>query len=170
MNLVEFLMKNRNNKGMLAALRRGLVPASETAAWPYLARFGGVGNSHSARAVRTVAGLFAHHPENCAEGNFGDTCRKLCGEQEACGVVGTDGAPVPPGPMERKFEWLLASGTDNVCARVARVVLYAKSRGVAVNYASLERDLAGWANPRVRESWAKAFWSPFKKDEGGIAS
>ncbi|MBQ9405639.1 MAG: type I-E CRISPR-associated protein Cse2/CasB [Desulfovibrio sp.] len=171
MSLMEFLLKNRENRGALAALRKGLTPATETRAWPLLARFGGIGQTPGARAVRTVAGLFAHHPRSCDAGNMGDTCRALCGQDEhPWETVDGTGKAVPPGPMARKFAWLLAADTEEICGRVARVVFYAKSKDVPVNYAQLEKDLARW--PRAREAWAVAFWTTGKPDnaEDGEAS
>jgi CRISPR system Cascade subunit CasB len=168
---MEFLLKNRENRGALAALRQGLAPATEMRAWPLLARFGGIGRTPGARAVRTVAALFAHHPRNCDAGNMGDTCRALCGQDEhPWETADGTGKAVPPGPMSRKFSRLLAADAEEICERVARVVLYAKSKGIAVNYAQLEKDLAGW--PRAREAWAGAFWATGKPDsaEGEEAS
>lgn len=158
MSLMEFLLKNREDRGLLAALRQGLAQATEMRAWPYLARFGGIGQKADARAVRTVAGLFAHHPENCESGNMGDTCRELCrGTDEDPGKA-TDS----PGPVGRKFGWLLAADKEEICGRTARIVLYAKSRGIPVNYARLQEDLTHW--PRAREAWADAFWAEGKAD------
>ncbi|MCH5277631.1 MAG: type I-E CRISPR-associated protein Cse2/CasB [Desulfovibrionaceae bacterium] len=153
MTLMEFLLKNRENRGLLATLRQGLVPATETRAWPWLGRFDGIGQTPRARAVRTVAGLFGHHPENCDSGNMGDTCREFCrGTDEDPGKA-TD----TPGPVGRRFGWLLAADAEEIGDRVTRIVLYAKSKGIPVNYAQLQKDLERW--PRAREAWAGAFWA-----------
>ena len=158
MTLMEFLLKNSENRGVLAMLRQSLIPAKEMRAWPILSRFGGIGRSSGARAVRTVAALFAHHPQNSDTGNMGNTCRALCvSDEHPWEAVDGTGRAVPPGPMSRKFIRLLESDAEEICERTARIVLYAKSRRIPVNYAQLEADLAGW--PRAREAWARAFWA-----------
>ncbi len=164
-SLTDFLQRNADNRGVMATLRQGLTPATETRAWPLLAQFNGIGRKADARAVRTVAALFAHHPAMSDTGNMGDTCRALCNDNEhPWETVDAKGKAIAPGPMSRKFSWLLASDTDEIFERVARMVLYAKSKGVPVNYAQLEKDLARWTDQRVREAWASAFWAPKAMD------
>ncbi len=163
--LTEFLLCNRKNKGVMATLRRALVASTEMRAWPLLLRFGGVGGDHRARTVRTVAGLFAHHPENCDMGNMGVVCRALCSsDEQPWKNVDDQGNAVSPGPMARKFMYLLSADREEICERVARVVLYAKSRNIPVNYSALEQDLLFW--PRAREAWAGAFWALPQSDDG----
>lgn len=164
--LLDFLHKNRENRGVLAALRQGLVLATEMRAWPWLARYGGIGSTPRARAVRTVAGLFAHHPEACATGSMGTTCRALCSpDEKPWESVDATGKATAPGPMARRFGYLLAADATEICERVARMVLYAKSKGVPVNYAQLEKDLAQWPHGGVRERWAGDFWAAQKSDD-----
>ncbi len=169
MNLMDFLLRNKENRGVLATLRQGLIPAKEMRAWPLLAPFGGIGQTPGARAVRTVAGLFASHPQNCFAGNLGDTCREFCNNTDEFPWIMVDNN-FAPGPVARKFSWMLAADAEEICGRVARIVLYAKSKGVPVNYAQLEKDLASW--PRAREAWARSFWAIGKTDstEGEAAS
>ncbi len=165
--LMEFLLCNRENKGVMATLRRALVASTEMRAWPLLLRFGGVGGDHRARTVRTVAGLFAHHPANSDIGNMGTVCRALCSPDEQPWKNGDEHDPNkvnPPGPMTRKFMYLLSANREEICERVARVVLYAKSRGIPVNYSALEQDLLFW--PRARETWAGVFWALPQEDDG----
>ena len=173
MELMEFLLKNRENRGVLATLRCALVENREMRAWPLLAVLGGIGDTPGARSVRTVAGLFASHPENCTEGNMGSVCRALCtGDEKPWNVTDGQGESVQPGPMARKFMYLLNADPDEIHARVRRLVLYAKTQGIPVNYAGLEKDLRSW--PRPREAWARSFFAPEKREEhseqGGTAS
>ena len=159
-SLMEFLQNNRDNRGVLAALRQGLVPTTEMRAWPWLVRHGGVGTEQRAQAVRTVAGLFAHHPEACATGSMGTTCRALCSpDEKPWESVDATGKAIAPGPMARRLGYLLAADAGEICERVARVVLYAKSKDIPINYAQLEKDLAQWPRYGVRERWASDFWA-----------
>lgn len=164
MSLLDFLQTNKDNRGVLAALRKALAPTTETRAWPYLVQFDGIGSTPKARAVRTVAGLFAYHPVNCGAGNMGDTCRALCRDtdEHPWETVDASGRAVAPGPVGRKFGWLLAADAEEICGRVIRMVLYAKSKDIPVNYAQLEKDLVNW--PRAREAWARNFWAVEKAD------
>lgn len=163
-DLMEFLLRNRENKGVMATLRRALVENTEMRAWPLLAKFGGIGSSPRARAVRTVAGLFAYHPEHCETGNMGTVCRALCSsEEQPWSSVDEQGKASSPGPVARKFMYLLSANREEICERVARVVLYAKSQGIRVNYGALEQDLEKW--PRAREAWAGIFWASPQADD-----
>lgn len=160
--LMDFLSRNASNKRVMATLRCGLVETTEMRAWPLLAHLGGIGNKQQSIAVRTVAGLFALHSLNCESGNMGTVCRLLCGTEEKPWdnrSVQNDG----PGAMERRFLYLINADREEICARVCRLVRYAHSQEIPVNYAALEKDLATW--PRAREAWASAFWAPVKNDE-----
>lgn len=168
--LMEFLLRNADNKRMMALLRCGLVENTEMRAWPLLAHLDGIGNGQQARAVRTVAGLFALHPRNCASGNMGTVCRQLCGGDETPWKNDTETGS-GPGPVERRFLYLLNADRDEICGRVCRLVRYAGGRDIPVNYAALENDLATW--PRARETWAATFWAPMADapaEAGGEAS
>ena len=163
--LMEFLLRNANNKRVMATLRCGLVENTEMRAWPLLAHLDGIGNRQRARAVRTVAGLFALHPHNCTSGNMGTVCRRLCSSDEKPWARDTETSS-GPGPMERRFLYLLNADRDEICGRVCRLVQYAGSKDIPVNYAVLEKDLSEW--PRARESWATAFWDPMTGERGEV--
>ena len=104
--LMEFLLRNADNKRVMATLRCGLVESTEMRAWPLLAHLDGIGSSQRARAVRTVAGLFALHPRDCSSGNMGTVCRQLCGSDETpwSSVPGADYSPCHRG---RRFLYMI---------------------------------------------------------------
>lgn len=163
-DLMDFLQRNADNRGVMATLRHALVDKTEMRAWPLLAGLKGIGPSQQAKAVRTVAALFAYHPQSCDEGNMGTVCRHLCREDEhPWESTDRQGKAVSPGPMSRRFMHLLSADREEICTRTARVVLYAKSKEIPVNYAALEKDLASW--PRAREAWASAFWATTQTEE-----
>ena len=170
--LIKFLQNNCENKRVLASLRQGLVKTTEFRAWPLLVRFGGIGPEFRARVVRTVAGLFAYHPKMITVGNMGTTCRRLCNPEieKPWEDMDATGKVVQPGPVSRKFSYLLAAECDEICDRVIRIVFYAKSKLIPINYEALETDLRMW--PKSREYWAKSFWNCDEKtaDEGKEAS
>ena len=161
--LLDYLqnLKARDDRGAFADLRCALTESRKHRAWPLLAPFGGIGEGHAARVVQTIAGLFAHYPLIMNNGNLGDTCRGLMSDDEWSEYLGERKA----GPMTRRFQYLLAADRDEVCGRVARIVLYAKSKDVPVNFKQLHTDLFYWSDV-VRVRWAKSFWQA--EEEGGI--
>lgn len=160
MILMDWLRRQKEQRGVLAQLRCGLVKSKEQRAWPLLARFDGI-EGYKGQVVRTIAALYASHPEetNTAnKSNMGTLCLRLCGDGE------TPWQDEKPGPMAMRLQYLLAAETEEICQRVARLVLRCKSSGIPVNYEQLYTDLLHWEKPsareRVRQSWAQHFWAP----------
>ncbi|WP_298272440.1 type I-E CRISPR-associated protein Cse2/CasB [Geobacter sp.] len=150
-NLLERLRRCKDDRGMMANLRCILVENKKHRAWPALNRLGVAIDDHVAAFV---AGLYATHPEETSNGNFGVTCKAI--EQKRGDKRGDDNKLTP---TERRFQHLLAAGRDEVLERAMRMVLMAKSQGVPVNYAKLESDLRFWTE-RTKTEWAAAFWAP----------
>lgn len=154
--LVQWLRTQKARRGVLAQLRCGIVPGKQQRAWPLLARFDGI-EGHKGEVVRTIAALFAAHPEESVSGSMGGVCRKLRSDDER-----RDNEK--PGPMGMRFQQLLAAETAEVCPRVVRLILRAKAQGIPVNYEQLQEDLLHWEAPqkrkRVQERWAQQFWAP----------
>lgn len=150
-SLFERLDKFKENRGMMANLRCILVKNKKHRAWPVLHRLGvAVDNDISA----FVAGLFATHPEVTATGNFGATCKAI---ERQRGDMASDDNKLTP--IERRFQHLLsAEDGDEVKQRVLRMLLMAKSQGIAVNYEKLLIDLRYW-NDRTKTEWATAYWA-----------
>lgn len=160
--LLDYLqkLKKRDNRGAFADLRCALVESRKHRAWPLLAPFGGIGEKHPERVIQTIAGLFAYHPLTTATGNMGDTCRSLMSDDERAEYF----QERKIGPMTRRFQYLLAASHDEVCERVIRLVLFAKSKEVPVNYGQLQSDLRYWSDS-IRVRWAKSFWQVEEKEE-----
>ena len=154
--LVQWLRTQKERRGVLAQLRCGIVSGKQHRAWSLLARFDGI-EGHRGEVVRTIAALYAAHPEESVSGSMGSVCRRLCSDDERRDDE-------KPGPMSVRFQHLLAAETAEVCPRVVRLILRAKVGGVPVNYAQLQEDLLQWEFPqqrrRVQERWAKQFWAP----------
>lgn len=154
--LVQWLRTQKERRGVLAQLRCGIVPGKQQRAWPLLARFDGI-EGHKGEVVRTIAALYAAHPDESPSGSMGSMCRKLCSGDEKPDDE-------KPGPIGVRFQHLLAAETAEVCPRVVRLVLRAKVRGIPVDYEQLQEDLLQWAFPQkrkyVQERWAQQFWAP----------
>lgn len=153
--LLERLRKYKDDRGMMANLRCILVENKKHRAWPALSRLGiKIGNTHELKVPAYVAGLYATHPEDTSNSNFGTTCKII--EQKRGDKRNDDNKLTP---TERRFQHLLSAGKDEVCERVKRMVLMAKSQGVPVNYAQLGIDLRYWSD-RTKTEWAASFWTP----------
>lgn len=149
--LLERLRKYKDDRGMMANLRCILVDNKKHRAWPALNRLGvAIDNDISAY----VAGLFATHPEEMTNGNFGATCKAIAVRR---GDKRSDDNKLTS--TERRFQHLLtAEKGDELQGRVLRMVLMAKSQGVPVNYEKLEIDLKFWSD-RTKTEWATTFWT-----------
>lgn len=149
--LLERLRKCQDDRGMMANLRCILVDNKKHRAWPVLNR---LGLEIDKEIPAFVAGLFATHPEVSSNGNFGATCKAI--EQKRDDKRGDDSKLTP---TERRFQHLLAASRSEMPDRVKRMVLMAKSQGVAVNYEKLLHDLQYWGD-RTKTEWAASFWTP----------
>lgn len=133
-----FLRGMKNDRGAMANLRCALKPAQRHRAWPLLASVGGIGRP----IHETLAGLYAHHPDEIHAGNLGVTCRQLSGEHNSIGA---------------RFSRLLTCSREEICERLVPVILAAKAKGVPVNYEQLFADLCYWGD-KVKERWAREYW------------
>lgn len=149
--LLERLRKYKDDRGIMANLRCILVENKKHRAWPALNRLGvSINDNISA----FIAGLYATHPDEMSDGNFGNTCRAI-GQRR--GDNRSDDSKLTP--TERRFQHVLAAErTDELHKRVMRMILMAKSHNVPVNYAKLESDLKYWSD-RKKTEWAAAFWT-----------
>lgn len=144
------LRRARNDRGKLAALRRGLTdnPRLHVDAWPVIASLGGdIGQP----VFVAVAALFASHPEESNARNLGETCRRIAQGE------GKDIAE----SFERRFRRLIASGdVTDVIDQIRSWVCLAASKNVGVNYESLFADLWNWSwyADDIRVKWARSFW------------
>ena len=146
------LRRLRDDRGKLAALRRGLTdnPRLHVDAWPVVASLGGEIGADS--VFTAVAALYASHPqEDSRARNFGETCRR---------IAQGDGKEIIES-FERRFRRLLACGeTTDVVGQLRSWVRLAAGKGTGVNYESLFADLRGWRwyADDIRVQWARSFW------------
>ena len=141
----------RHDRGALAALRRGLSPATVMDAWPVVARLGGDIGQPGESVFVDIAALFATHPVESSARNFGDTCR----------AIATDAKGALIDSHERRFRRLLASdSSSDLSGQLRTWIRLAASNGVGVNYESLFADLWNWRwyTDDIRVQWARSFW------------
>jgi len=121
--LLERLRKYKDDRAMMANLRCIHVESKIHRAWPALNRLG-VAIDDNVSAY--VAGLFATHPEETPNGNFGTTCKSI---EQRRGDKRSDDNKLTP--TERRFQHLLTAETGaELNNRVLRMILMAKSQGV----------------------------------------
>lgn len=143
--------KARDDRGMMANLRCILVENKKHRAWPPLSRLGVAIDDADASFI---AGLYATHPEETHNGNFGATCKAIELKKDM-----NRGDDSKLSPTERRFQHLLAAENgEELYARILRMVLMAKAADVPVNYAKLEIDLKKKEDWRKTE-WAASFWN-----------
>lgn len=157
--LLNFLRRNTEDRGVMAALRCLLITEQRFRGWQQIAALGAIGEL----PVETIAGLYALHPmEEIKDGyNFGDACRLLA----ACRNKGGDSLN---SPFDRRFRRLLAcSSKEELCAHLTDIVRGMKSEAIPINYERLYEDISWWGDA-VRERWAIHYWSNRKESEENV--
>ena len=140
----------RNDRGALAALRRGLGRNDGAApeVFPHVAPYVPSGDNREGRdwPYYLTATLFALHPKAGAQGDLGWTCRQLGAHDSAV----------------KRFQALLASDPSQLPARLRQVVSLAAAHkhGVPIDWARLLRHLRHWDHPDgwVQRQWARSYW------------
>ena len=152
------LQARREDRGLMADLRRGLSKATASRSWPYIAQWCNLKNDRQRTIFQTVAASFAFNPNTTSEGNMGTTMRQLAtGDgREADGLK----------TFEARFRRFLSCDTfSEVCERLPTVIRTTRAKGVVINHEELFKDLHYWGD-RVKIRWAHAYWSDVQKEEG----
>lgn len=148
--LVDYLLKNKDDRGFLASLRRGLGRSvgENAALYQYVGAF--VHEDWQAGDVFLLATLFALHPAHTGKGNMGD---HLLAYTRA---VSDDAATT------RRFTQLLNLRRDSLDTPLRQHISLLKSQEIAVNWHRLMRDLQQWGHPAryIQKQWARAYWPP----------
>lgn len=156
-DFVQYLTNLAGDRGKLATLRRGLIESQAQATWPLLSRFMNFDNPYQIKALQTVAGLFAYHPRNTDNGNFGSLCYRIVDTEEKQKIAQGESSPI-----SRHFQYALAANGEEIFPRVRRLVLRARKEETPVNYIQLTDDLLGWQSPYKKDGiklkWGKEFW------------
>ena len=148
---VTYLESLREERGALAALRRGLGQPPGTVASMYRYVVPWVSDDAPPwreAAYYTIAALFASHSAPGGKGNMGThfaQTRRPGGDDTA---------------IERRFTVLLAAHADDLDTYLRQAVSYLRSKEVPVNWHQLLSDTMAWGHPGryVQKRWARAFW------------
>ena len=159
----------RQDRGVLARLRRGLSEKTRQEAWTVLGpQFGPMAVDNP--VYETVAGCFAlrpviwkplDNPREEAKRNFGWTfLNARLAEPDGKKKMGNEKEP------HARFRRLLAcSNQDEICRHVRHAIRLANSKEKDVNYRKLFEDLWWW-NDRTKVEWAKAYWEVREETAG----
>ncbi len=156
-------LAQREDRGALAALRRGLgqPPGTVAAMYPYVVPWlPDEARPWQEAAYYVVAALFALHPAPGGVGNLGDGFRRA--ERPAEGAE----SDARNEANERRFVALLAAHPDDLAERLRQAVSYLASQDVPVNWGQLFQDLAHWGDVsrRVQNRWAQSYWGRVRQE------
>jgi len=143
-------LAEKENRGALAALRRGLgqPPGTVAEMYRYVIPFlPDDPKPWQENAYYLVAALYAYHPDATPYGNVGKHLANTRSE-------GGEDA------LERRFTALLAAHADDLPEYLRQAVSFLKSKDQPVNWHQIIRDLQTWGHPDrfVQKQWANAFW------------
>jgi CRISPR system Cascade subunit CasB len=148
---VSYLEGLRDDRGALAALRRGLgqPPGTVASMYRYVVPWLPDGAKPSQEAAcYQIAAFFAYHPEAGGVGNMGDHFGRTRSPQ------GDDTA------IERRFTALLGAHSDDLPLYLRQAVSFLRSKEIPINWHQLFHDLRRWGYQSriVQKDWARAFW------------
>jgi CRISPR system Cascade subunit CasB len=148
---VSYLEGLRDDRGALAALRRGLGQPPGTVADMYRYVVPWLREDAAARqeaAYYLAASLFGYHSAEGGTGSMGDHFARARDPQ------GDNTA------IERRFTALLAAHSEDLPFYLRQAISILRSKDVPVNWHQLLTDVLAWGHPDryVQQRWAKAFW------------
>ncbi|MDO9545156.1 MAG: type I-E CRISPR-associated protein Cse2/CasB [Pelolinea sp.] len=149
-DFITYLEALKDERGKLAALRRGLgmPPGTCAAMYPVVAvRLPRNCSSFEEQRHYLIAALFGSHPLSQEQGNMGDHMRRASGEKITTAV-------------ERRFTRLLGLHWEDLANELRQTVSFLRSKGTPVNWHQLFFDLRYWGHEDrfVQRKWANAFW------------
>ncbi|MCC6998528.1 MAG: type I-E CRISPR-associated protein Cse2/CasB [Deltaproteobacteria bacterium] len=149
--MIDFLIEaaSRDDRALLAQLRRAASRETEAAAYPIVARFfPAQANPWLEGVLVDVAVLFAEHPEQ-GERSLAGGLRQLA-DREGSG----DG-------VERRFVALLGAHAEDVTHHLRHAVALLRGAEIALDWNDLFDTLRNWGHPDrfAQRRWARAFWS-----------
>lgn len=144
-------LQQREDRGALAALRRGLgqPPGTVYSMFPYVVPWLPNDAPRSYEdGYFLVASLFAYHPQSGGAGNMGDHFARTRDPQ------GDNTA------IERRFTALLAAHREDLPTYLRQAVGFLRTKEIPINWHRLFRHIQHWDHPSgyVQREWARSFW------------
>jgi CRISPR type I-E-associated protein CasB/Cse2 len=156
-NLLKFLESRKEDRRLMADLRRGLSEATASRAWPHVAEWCDLAADYQRTIFQTVMAAYAHHPSHTDKGNMGHVMRRI--------AMGDGKGEEGLNTFDSRFRrFLTCNSAQEVCQHLKGVIRAAAQKGLAINYIQLIKDLWYWGE-RVKIRWASAYWG--SDTEGG---
>lgn len=152
--LVAYLLEHRDDRAILAALRRGLgmQPGEAPDMLPYVVPFVNYSGWRETVAY-LIASLFGLHPSHTPNGNMGAHVRQLAPSKSEANEA-----------VERRFTALLRADAADLEYSLRQMISLLKANDIPVNWHQLMSDVLQWNKPesrrRVVRRWASSFWNP----------
>ena len=141
-------LRDRDDRGALAALRRGLggPPGTSTSMYPHILPWAPPGK-RAEDACYIVGSLFALHDEPRGQGNMGKAFSMVKDQNES---------------LEKRFIALLNCHHDDLPIHLRQAVSLLKAKDVPVDWRQLLYDILYWDHESrfVQHQWARQFWPP----------
>ncbi len=158
---ITYLESLRDNRGALAALRRGLgqPPGDAREMYPYVVPWlSAEAPAQREAAYYLIAALFAYHPDPGGSGNLGQAFRR---------TLNPTGDNVA---TERRFTALLTAHPADLPFYLRQAISFLKSEETPVDWHQLFRDILAWGHPDgyVQKQWARAFWGRLSDEKPTI--
>jgi len=166
-----------NDRGRLAALRRGLLLEPDQMYELYRVippQFLEGISEEEARRRMMIAVLFALHPMPYPEPkgaswrrNFGDSLRLLALNKTGRSPEAAED-PLPE-PLKRRMDALLAAHPEDLFGHLRQLVRMLAAEEIPVDWEQLLWDLRSWDRPdrKVQWQWSRAFYVGQRETEGG---
>ncbi|MGR3219374.1 MAG: type I-E CRISPR-associated protein Cse2/CasB [Candidatus Anammoxibacter sp.] len=152
--------KARDDRGVMADLKRGFSENTADRSWPYLAKWGcNITNDRERQTFQLVSASYALTKScNIDKYNMGDVCRTLAMGDSHNEKEKEKGLK----SFDARFRRLLTcSSRDELCKHLVGVIRAAAVKDIAINFRQLFKDLWYWPG-NVKLYWAEHYW----KSEG----
>lgn len=151
-------LRDKEDRGPLAALRRGLgkAPGTVPETYPFVIPRTPEGTTRWEEDIYfIIASLFAHHPSADGQGDMGSVFLKLHQESQSESIEG-------------RFVALLRCHKDDLPDHLRHAVSIAKSHDVPINWAELFTDLRQWnrSDKKTQRKWANSYWKNERQQKG----
>jgi CRISPR type I-E-associated protein CasB/Cse2 len=157
--LLKYLEKHREDRGMMADLRQGFSEATANRSWPYVANWCDLANDRWRIIYQTVMAAYAHHPQVAEKANIGHVLRRIAmGDGR-----GQEGLSTFDGRFRRI---ITCDSAQEVCQQLRGVIRAAIQKSIRIDYVQLFTDLCYWG-PRVKMRWASTYWGTAEEGGGG---
>lgn len=170
-------LKMREDRGTLAALRRGLMLEEEqlfTLLGHVPPRYLAGLSPRDERLYLMVSALYAYHPESFSEEelakrrrNLGESLRLLAEKKVPKDESDGDEGEIPE-PLKRRMDALLSSPRDDLFGHLRQVISLLRGEEIPVDWALLLYDLERWdARGRpVQWQWSRSFYVGHRVEGG----